>query len=78
MALDDGKIRATIHWVDPLRRYCRAIDPHGHEYFIFYNGFQTTDYRDITHVEIGTTVKLIPIENPGRGLRGIDVEIIDL
>jgi hypothetical protein len=74
----DWKVTATIHRIDPERRYCHAIDSHGVEYFIFYNAFQTTDYRDITHVEIGTHVRLTPIENPGRGFRGIEVEIVEI
>lgn len=74
----DWKVQATIHWIDPQRRYCRAIDAHAQEYFIFHNAFQSTDYRDITHVELGTTVRLTPIENPGRGLRGIEVEIVEI
>lgn len=71
------QVQATVHWIDPLRRYVRAIDPHGAEYFIFYNAFQTTDYRDIGHVELGTHVRGTLIEHP-RGRRLIEVEIVEI
>lgn len=74
----DWKVQATIYRIDPERRFCHAVDPYGVEYFIFHNAFQATDYRDITHVEIGTHVRLTPIENPGRGFRGIEVEIVEI
>lgn len=73
----DYKVQATIHWIHPERKFCKAVDPHGVEYFIFHSAFQATDYRDIGDVEIGTHVRLTPIDHP-RGRRGIDVEIVEI
>jgi len=73
----DWKVLVTIHWIHPERSYCKALNPDGVEYFIFYNAFQATDYRDIGDVEIGTQVKGTPINHP-RGPRLIEVEIVEI
>lgn len=71
----DDRVTATVTYVDPAYRYCRATDADGHDYFIFHNAFAATDYRDISDVVIGTVVKLSVIEHP-KGLRGVDVAIV--
>lgn len=79
MSLNNGdhKVHATILIVDWARAFARAIDAHGHEFFIFSNAIEQTGRYRFEDLRTGTTVKLTPIDHP-KGLRGIEVQILEL
>jgi len=73
----DHKITATVSLLRFDRGYAKALDAHGVEYFIFHNAVETMGQHDFGDLQIGSHVRLMPIDHP-RGRRGIEVEIVEI
>lgn len=72
----DHKVRATI--TDRQPWHCIATDGNGVRYFLNYKSCEATGLYDFEDLQVGSKVKLTPIMAPGKGFRGIEVQILEL
>jgi hypothetical protein len=70
----DGKVDATITRVYPTHAF--ALDAYGQSYFIFHNACEMMGRFAFEDLRMGSQVRLRPVMNKGRGLRGIEVQIL--
>lgn len=70
------KIRATV--TRRVETYAIATDANGNEYFLNYSCCEQMGKYEFEDLVMGSKIKLTPIEDPGRGLRAIEVEIVEL
>jgi len=74
---DDHKVRATVMHIDWERHFAKAVDAHGHDFFLYYSAFEMMGKWQFEDLRTGSLVALTPIAHP-RGLRGVDVRILEL